>query len=130
MIKDIKFPEVQDIVITVAKQATGEWNVYIINRSKMKLENVMVTSKGFGEKGKEKQETSTLRHSIPHIEPGEYALIEPIQPEVFHLNNQYWVSFFVGQQLFDKKYIFVPNSIAEEKLIFIEEIKLSGVIHQ
>jgi len=129
MIKDIQFPEVQDIVITVAKKATEEWNVYIINRSKKKIENVMVTSKGFGEKGKEEQLTSTLRHSIPHIEPGEYALIEPIQPEVFHLNNQYWVSFFVGQLLFDKKYIFVPNSIAEENLIFIEEINLSGVIH-
>ncbi|MFT5642209.1 MAG: hypothetical protein ACI9A7_002318 [Cyclobacteriaceae bacterium] len=129
MIKDIQFPEVADILMTVVKEADEEWKVYIINRSKEKIENVMVTSNGFGNKKGESQKTSTLRHMIPHIESGEFALIEPIEPEVFHLNNQYWVSFFVGKQLFDKKYIFVPDSIAEENLSFIEELKLSGVIH-
>ena len=90
----------------------------------------MVTSKGYGKKDGEEQKTSILRHMIPTINAGEYALIEPIDPNVFHLNNEYWVSFFIDNQLYDKKYIFVPDSIIEDNLVPIRELGLKGVLHQ
>ena len=64
------------------------------------------------------------------LEKSEYALVEPIDESVFHLNNEYWVSFFIDGQLYDKKYIFVPESIIQENLSFILELELQGVLHQ
>ncbi len=128
MKKDIQFLPVKDVFFTVA-QDQEEWKVFLINRGKDALENVMITSKGYGEKEGKKQETSVLRHAIPKLEAGEYALIEPIDPQVFHLNNEYWLSFFIGTQIYDKKYIFVPDSISENNLSFIPELNLRGVIH-
>ncbi len=113
----------------VIAQAKDTWHVYLINRSKVSLDNVLITSKGYGEKDGEAQKTSTLRHMIPQLAAGEYAMIEPIDPAVFHLNNEYWVSFYIDKQLYDKKYIFVPDSIVEENLSFIPEINLKGVLH-
>ena len=128
MRKDINFSPVKDVHVVVGKDDKG-WKVFLINRTRDKLENVMVTSRGYGETKTEKQQTSTLRHLIPFIEPGEYALIEPIDESVFHLNNEYWVSYFIDGQVYDKKFIFVPDSILEENLIFIEELEMKGILH-
>ena len=131
MKKDIKFPQIENVFVTVVKDSDEDlWKVFLLNRHHKKIENVMVSSKGYGEKDGEKQETSTLRHVIPFVEPGEYALIEPIHEQVFHLNNEYWVSFFIDGQLYDKKYIFVPETIIQDNLSYIEELGLEGVLHQ
>ena len=128
MKKDIDFSPVKDVHIVVAKTIEG-WKVFVINRNKQKLENVMITSRGYGEKEKEQQKTSTLRHMIPYLDPGMVALVEPIDESVFHLNNEYWVSYFINNQVYDKKFIFVPESIIEEHLIFIEELEMQGILH-
>ena len=129
MKRDIDFVPVKDVFLSVVKTEEG-WKVYLLNRGKQTLKNVMVTSKGYGSKDGEKQETSILRHHFEQIEFGEYALIEPISPDVFHLNNEYWVSYYIGPQIFDKKYLFVPDSIVENNLVEIPELGLKGVLHQ
>lgn len=129
MKKDIDFLPVKDVFLTVAQISEGEWVVFILNRNGHQLENVMVTSKGYGSLGKGKQKTSTLRHMIPTLPPGAHAQIERIDPSVFHLTNEYWVSFFIGRQVYDKKYLFVQGTITEENLIFIEELQTKGVLH-
>lgn len=129
MKKDIKFPQIENVFVTVAK-GDGQWQVYLLNRTGRQLDTVMVTSKGYGSKDGTEQRTSVLRHVIPKIEPGEYALIEPIDEQVFHLNNEYWVSFFISGQLYDKKYIFVPETIISENLSYIDELSMEGVLHQ
>ncbi len=118
----------EDVLVAVVQQG-DDWHVYLLNRGDHRLENVMVTSKGYGTKEGKEQKTSTLRHMIPHLDPGEHALIEPITPEVFHLNNQYWVSFYIDGHIYDKKYIFVPDSIVSENLSYIPEISAHGVLH-
>ena len=128
MKKDIDFSPVKKVHVVVAKTDEG-WKVFIINRNQEKLENVMITSKGYGEKNKEQQKTSVLRHMIPYLETGMYALVEPIDESVFHLTNEYWVSYFIGQQVYDKKFIFVPETIIEDNLIFIEELGMKGILH-
>ncbi len=129
MKKDIAFPTIENVYVAVAKEAEDDWKVYLINRNEKKLETVLITSKGYGSKGREEQKTSTLRHMVPYLEPQQYSLIEPITSEVFHLNNEYWVSFYIDGQLFDKKYIFVPDSIVSENISFIPELKMKGVLH-
>ncbi|HMQ00750.1 MAG TPA: hypothetical protein PKC24_13300, partial [Cyclobacteriaceae bacterium] len=56
-------------------------------------------------------------------------LIEPIDPALFHLNNEYWVSYYLQGKLFDKRFVFVPETICEENLTFIKELELEGVLH-
>ena len=130
MIKDIPKPQVQNVWLAVVKEDDESWKVYLINRNDYPLHTVMVTSKGYGEKEGEAQKTSVLRHMIPHLDANEYALIEPMDASVFHLNNEYWVSYFVDKQLYDKKYIFVPDSIKDENLVYIKELDQKGVLHR
>jgi hypothetical protein len=126
--KDIDFKPVKKVHVVVAKKEEA-WEVHLLNRSEDRLENVMVTSKGYGETKTENQQTSILRHMIPFLDPKSSALIEPIDESVFHLNNEYWVSYFINGQVYDKKFIFVPDSIIEEHLIFIEELEIRGILH-
>lgn len=133
MRKDIKFLPVEGVVVAIAKD-TDEfndtlWKVYLLNKNPFPLENIFIRSKGYGSLNDEKQETSVLRHHFPRIDPGEFALVEPIDPGVFHLSNEYWVSYFVNDQIFDKKFIFMPDSIIEENLVHIPDLNLKGVLH-
>lgn len=133
MIRDIKIPEVKNVTLAVARKQTPgeseEWKVYLINNNDIPIENTLVASKGYGEKDGEPQQTSILRHFLETIQPNSAMLIEPIDPAVFHLNNEYWVSYYIGSQIFDKRFVFVPDSIREENISFIKELEMEGVLH-
>ena len=129
MKKDIKFLPVEGITVAVAKEVNEIneplWNVYLLNRNNFPIESVFVRSKGYGMLNDEKQETSVLRHQIPHIGAGEYALIEPIDSGVFHLSNEYWVSYFAGNQIYDKKFIFLLSAIII--VVALEVLSIIGI---
>jgi len=132
MIKDIKIPLVQNVTLAVAKEGLKgleEWRVYLINNNDVEIENTLVASQGYGESEGERQRTSTLRHFLQTVPAQSIALVEPILPNVFHLNNEYWVSYYIGLTIYDKRFIFVPESICEENLIFIKELGMYGVLH-
>jgi hypothetical protein len=134
MKKDILFPKVEGVKIAVTLEIDEEenefWDVQIINRNAFAIENVMVTSRGFGEKNGEEIKTSVLRHFIEKIEAQSINKIEAIQPELFSINNEYWLSYYVGNQLFDKKILFTPESIVKENLIELKPFGLVGVLHE
>ena len=133
MIRDIKIPEVKNVTLALARKISAgehpEWKVYLINNNDFPIENTLVASKGYGEKDGEPQQTSILRHYLETILPKSATLIEPIDPAVFHLNNEYWVSYYIGSQIFDKRFVFVPDSIREEHISFIKELEMEGVLH-
>lgn len=133
MISDIKIPEVKNVTLAVARKKnigeSDEWKVYLINNNDFAIENTLVASKGYGEKDGEPQRTSVLRHFLDTIPSHSATLIEPIDPGVFHLNNEYWVSYYIGAQIFDKRFVFVPDSIREENISFIKEIEMEGILH-
>ena len=106
-----------------------EWKVYLINNNDFPIETTLVVSKGYGEKDGELQKTSTLRHFLETVVAHSIALIEPIEENVFHLNNEYWVSYYIDKQIYDKRFVFVPDSICEENITFIKEIGKEGVLH-
>ena len=124
MKKDIVFHTLDEVIITVAKELTQEleivWNVYFINRSQETLENVLVTSEGYGVIDGENRKTSVLRHNLGTIKAGKHQLIEAITEQVFVLNNEYWASFY------DKRFIFKENTIVEENLVRIPELGMLG----
>ncbi len=131
MINDIEFPEVKNVTLAIVKEEEEEapWKVYLINKNQFPIENTLVSSKGYGEMEGEKQETSILRHFLETIPGNNSALVEPIDPAVFHLNNEYWVSYYVGSAIYDKRFLFVPDAIKEENMIFIKELDKEGVLH-
>ncbi|NOS91265.1 MAG: hypothetical protein HOP30_05050 [Cyclobacteriaceae bacterium] len=133
MKKDIEIPPVKNVTLAVTREKNllnqDEWKVYLINNNDFPLENTLVASKGYGEKDGETQRTSTLRHFLETVPAQGTTLIEPIDPNVFHLNNEYWVSYYVGLQILDKKFVFVPDTICEANLTFIKELQLEGVLH-
>jgi hypothetical protein len=133
MKKDIQIPVVENVTLAVARERNllnqFDWKVYLINNNTFAIENTLVASKGYGEKDGETQRTSTLRHFLDTVPAKSTIVIEPIDPTVFHLNNEYWVSYYVGSQIYDKKFVYVPDTICEANLTFIKELQLEGVLH-
>ncbi|HVW94973.1 MAG TPA: hypothetical protein VHA56_03310 [Mucilaginibacter sp.] len=132
MIKDLPDNVVKDIAVAVAlEKETAEskiWYVYLINLKNEPIENVLITSKGYGEKDGVQVKTSVLRHMIPLVEPNSFKLIEPIDEQTFGLNNEYWLSYYIGKDIYDKKFIFLPESIVDLNFIRLPVINKIGVM--
>ena len=132
MKKDITFHPVTGVKIAIAKEEVNgqtEWGVYIINHNLIELSNVMITSKGYGFIEGEQRKTSTLRHMIQELGPQAIAKVEPIDPSVFVLNNEFWVSYYILDQIFDKKFIFPEGSLVPSNVRHIPELGLEGILH-
>lgn len=132
MKKDISPPLVEDIAVAVIKEenelAETIWNVYLINLKNDAIEGVLVSSKGYGFYNNETVQTSTLRHFLDVVKANSFKKIEPILETLFGLNNEFWVSFFINNVMYDKKYIFLPETIKEENCINIPVINKKGVM--
>ncbi|MGW8122753.1 hypothetical protein ACV07N_08830 [Roseivirga echinicomitans] len=129
MKKDISFPAVTGVKIAIAKCTNGvgesEWHAYVINKNLIELENVLVVSKGQENANGEGRKTSTLRHTLGTVAAQSTAPIEAISPEVFSFQNEFWISYYIVGELFDKKFIVAPFN--EFELSEIEEMSLKGV---
>lgn len=134
MKKDINFLPVEGVQIVIARKENVlggyDWQVFLINQNDVPIKTVFVTSKGYGQKNDEEQKTSTLRHFFVEIQPGAHEVIETIMPDVFHLTNEYWVSYYINEQIFDKKFIFVPDSIVDDNLVPVPALGLEGILHE
>lgn len=132
MKKDLPQNIVEDVAIAVVLMndtpELASWSVYLINYKSEKLEHVLVSSKGYGEKDGKMVKTSVLRHSLRDVEPQSYAVIEAIDPAVFGLTNEYLLSFYIGGTIYDKKFIFLPESIIDVNLMHVPLINKAGVM--
>ena len=129
MKKDILIPEVKDVYIAVIHEynvdyKVYDWNAYIINDKSVDLEMVIIVTKGYSEDKK----TATFRKKIEVLPAKSFAKIEMLLEDVLSINNLFNVSFFEGNQLFEKSFEFRKNSINEKKLQQIPLINLKGVL--
>ncbi|QHL87883.1 hypothetical protein GU926_10760 [Nibribacter ruber] len=133
MKKDIEFLAVEGVSVAIAQEVNDlgekEWNVFFINKNDVYLDNVMVASKGYGEQDGQEVKTSVLRHLFDQVAPKSFVQIEPIDPALFGITNEYWVSYYIGQTIYDKKFLFVPGTVVEENLIDISILDKRGVLH-
>jgi hypothetical protein len=133
MKKDITIPEVENVFLAAVQEWSDDfmekiWYVYLINDSDFQLDGVMVVSKAFGTLEGEMKKTSLLRHAFVEVPAVSVVKIEMLEKSVLLLNNEFMVTFFIGDKLYDKKYIFKANSIDEN---FVEEVPIlfvDGVI--
>ena len=129
MKKDISIPEVKDVYIAVVQEEhleykTLDWNAYIINNSDADLDTVLIVSQGTSED----KMTPPMRHTISKLPARSYAKIEYMQEQVLALNNSFKVTYFEGNQMFDKTYLFRKNTINDSALQPIPLMQLKGVL--
>lgn len=119
-----------EVLILLDNETNAEYNVYLWNRREEIIEGVIITSAGFGEHPStgEKIKTATLRHSLEVLLPNEVAKIEAIMPDVFGLYNEYWVSFWVDEVLYDKQFLFPPESIILSNFNHMEAFAKKGLL--
>ena len=133
MKKDIIIPTVENVFIAAVQEWSDDfmekvWFAYLINDSDFQLDGVMIVSKAFGTVNGEMKKTSLLRHAFLEIEPVSVRKIEMIYKDVLILNNEFMVTFFIGETLYDQKFTFKANSITPD---YVEEVPIlfvDGVI--
>lgn len=129
--KDIHRPKVENVAMAVVKETeNGEtnWGVFLINEKSVAISNVLVSSKGYGRMGDDEVKTSQLRHFIEEVPANGYAKVEPLIPDLFGLTNEYMLSFYIDRVIFDKKYIFLAESIIDDNLVNVPLINKPGVL--
>jgi hypothetical protein len=129
--KDIHIPKVEGVSMAVVRETDGneaEWGVYLINSKKVGLKNIIVASKGYGFLNDVEVKTSTLRHFFDELSASSFLKVEKIMPDVFGLNNEYMLTFYINGVIHDRKYIFVPDSVVEDNLIQIPLIDRPGIL--
>ncbi|MFH4966007.1 hypothetical protein V8G69_13475 [Gaetbulibacter sp. M235] len=129
MKKDINIPKVENVYVAVINEyndiyKTNDWNAYIINDRDTDLDMVLIVVNGFAET----KVTSTMRHKLDKLPAKSYAKIELMQEDVLQLNNEFKVTFFVGNNMFDKTYLFRKNTINTKAFQNIPVINKKGVL--
>lgn len=134
MVMKADLPEntVEDIAMAVVLMGetpeVKSWTVYLVNLKNEPITNVLISSKGYGEKDGKLVKTSVLRHFVGDLEANSFTGVEAIDPEVFGLTNEYWLSYYIGSTIYDKKFIFLPESIIDSNLIKIPLVNRPGVM--
>lgn len=129
MKKDIQVPEVTDVYVAVVQEVhpeykTEDWNAYIINNKDVDLDTVLIVSRGYSED----KVTPVMRHTIKLLPARSFAKIEFMQNDVLSLNNEFKITFFEGNQMLDKTYLFRKNTINVKAMQKVPLMNLKGVL--
>jgi len=127
--KDIEIPIAKNVHVAIVHEWNDEflendWNAYIINDKKVDLDVVLIVTSGYS---KDKT-TSIFRKKLDKLPAKSYAKIELMQEELFALNNQFKVTFFEGNTMFEKTYLFRKNTINKNALQPIPLMEARGVL--
>ncbi len=130
---DITIPEVENVFLAAVPEWSDDfmekvWNVYLVNDSDFNLEGVMVVSKAFGTLDGEMKKTALLRHAFVQVPSVSVVKVEMIEKSVLALNNEFMVTYFIGNTLYDKKFIFRKNTVNEEATEEVPILFVEGVI--
>jgi hypothetical protein len=133
MKKDITIPEVENVFVAAIQEWSDDfmekvWFIYLVNDSDFNLDSVMVVSKAFGTVDGEMKKTSLLRHAFVEIPAVSVVKVEMLEKSVTTLNNEFMVTFFIGNTLYDKKFTFNANSISENNVEEVPILFVDGVI--
>ena len=129
MKKDIVVPKVEDVYVAAVKEynelhRTEDWNIYIINNKPVTLEMILIVSTGYSSN----KITSTMRHKLDELPPMSYAKVELIMEDLLSLKNEFLVTFFQDNKMYDKSFVFQPNTINNLSLKQLPLIKELGVL--
>jgi len=129
MKKDIYIPKVEGVYIAIVNEynhiyKTQDWNAYIINDKDVDLEMVLIVTSGYNKN----KITSIFRKKLDLLLKKSYAKIELMQEDLFALNNQFKVTFFENNKMFDKTYTFSKNTINLKALQKLPLMAARGIL--
>jgi hypothetical protein len=129
MRKDIVIPKVEDVHVAIVREfnkvyKTNDWVAYLINNKDVAIEMVLIVSMGYTTK----KASSTMRHKLEKLSAKSYAKIELMIDDVLELKNEFLVTYFEGSKMYDKTFVFDPNSISEDKLTDVPLILDKGIL--
>ncbi|MBP6585316.1 MAG: hypothetical protein KA215_06590 [Flavobacterium sp.] len=133
MKSDIIIPKVENVFMAAVQEWSDDfmdkvWYVYLVNDSDFDLDSVMVVSKAFGTIKGEMKKTSLLRHAFIKVPSVSVIKVEMVEQSVLALNNEFMVTYFIGNTLYDKKFIFRTNTINERATEEVPILFVNGVI--
>ena len=111
---DITIPKVENVFLAAVQEWSDDfmekvWYIYLVNDSDFDLDSVMVVSKAFGTINGEMKKTSLLRHAFVKVPTVSAVKVEMVEKSVLALNNEFMVTYFIGNTLYDKKFTFRKN---------------------
>ncbi|HQV36595.1 MAG TPA: hypothetical protein PLC36_09790, partial [Flavobacterium sp.] len=126
-------PKVENVFMAAVQEWSDDfmdkvWYVYLVNDSDFDLDSVMVVSKAFGTIKGEMKKTSLLRHAFIKVPSVSVIKEEMVEQSVLALNNEFMVTYFIGNTLYDKKFIFRTNTINERATEEVPILFVNGVI--
>lgn len=129
MKKDIEIPIAKNVHVAIIHEWNDEfleknWNAYLINDRDSKIEAVIAVSNGY--EGDRK--TSTMRHGLGDIPAKSFRKIEILQEDILAFNNEFFVTFFADDKLYEKRFLFEKYSISESNLSPVPVMELEGVL--
>lgn len=134
MLKDIETRKVDNFGVAMVPSELEvledgqEWECFLINLKDQPVHQVLVTSSGYKKSDEEELRSSTLRYFYDRIE-GEMAVrLEIVRPELTQLTNEYWISFSLDGHMYDKRFLFVEGSLAQEHLTTVPILNKKGVL--
>jgi hypothetical protein len=130
---DITIPKVENVFLAAVQEWSDDfmekvWYVYLVNDSDFDLDGVMVVSKAFGTLDGEMKKTSLLRHAFSSVPAVSVVKVEMVETSVLRLNNEFMVSYFIGDTLYDKKFIFRAQTITPDYVEGVPILFVDGVI--
>ncbi len=128
MKKDIEIPIAKDVYVAAILEWNEEflakdWNVYIINNRTTQIDMVLIVSKGYDEERK----TSLMRHAIGVVAAKAFTKVELMQEDVLALNNEFFVTYYADNKIYEKRFLFKKNTVNEHSLSEIPLIEKEGV---
>tara|TARA_R110000796_G_scaffold10530_3_gene34907 strand:- start:53543 stop:53944 length:402 start_codon:yes stop_codon:yes gene_type:complete len=127
--KDIEIPIAKNVHVAIIHEWNDEfleknWNAYLINDRDSKIEAVIAVSNGY--EGDRK--TSTMRHGLGDIPAKSFRKIEILQEDILAFNNEFFVTFFADDKLYEKRFLFEKYSISESNLGPVPVMELEGIM--
>lgn len=133
MQKDIEIPKVENVYVAAIKEWNDDfmeqtWYAYLINDSEHNLEMAIVVSRAYGVINGEQRKTGTFRHVFKEVAPFNFVKIELLENNVLQLNNEFAVTYFIDNTLYDKTFTFRTNTINDHALLEVPCINKKGVL--
>jgi len=134
MKKDNLIKDASDIGIAIVPETNENeetnWIVYFFNFKETPIENVLINASASGVVDGVEKETATVRFHIEKLGPLSYRKIEAVLPEALRINNRYWVSYYEGKEIFEKKFIIAADTNIPDNFMMVPFINKPGLLVQ
>ena len=131
MKKDISIPKVKDVGVAIIREKDKNewvWRAYLLNLNNCIINDVLVSSRGYGTINDKKKKTSSFSHYLGNVDKKSFKFIEDVSEETFVLSNEFFVTFYIDGVIHDKKYIFLPETIQKGNFTTIPILNQKGVL--